>query len=1143
MNPKKSAGASQIPKPSSDEELHREQVADVTISLRQSPGQHDQASVESDVAGLPKRLAESLQANDALTNQLKDLRREVSVLRNQVERFNIAARGSHEGLWVAEPCSDIPWNSPECPVWYSPQFVALLGYEESEFPGVMESWAKLLHPDDREHVFESMKNHIEHQVPYFVEYRLQTKSGEYRWFQATGEATFNANGGLIRGGGTLCDITDRKLAEESIRRNHTLLNAVLEGMSDVVYAKDLKGRYLLVNSSGATLMGKTIGQIIGKTDQELFGNQQHPLFVQGDAEVLRGAGTQAFEVEKLEQQAVSRTFLVTKEPLGCSQISQGGVIGFAHDITFRKAAELTIKEREKRYRAIMENAYDLIAEVDVEGRFLYVSPNFKDILGYGSKDLLGTSIFSSVHADDREEVLAEFQQGMKTQGSGRSIYRYRHHDGEYRWFESTGRVFQTALGELRGVVISRDITQRKQLEDALEAIVKGNLIPGSPNFFETLVGELAKALKVPMAFLSERIEIGDSKARTLAFWNQDHFEPPSEYECLGGPCEHVFRGTPVAYQSEVKQLFPRSETIQELAIEAYFGVPLFNSQNEVVGNLALMDTRPVYLSSQGQYLLQIFAARAGAELERKRAQEAVQESEERYRALYNQTPLMYFTVDANLKVLSVNQFGGNLLGYGVNDLVGTSVLIVVHEEDRLLVKSALEERFHGHWEDNRTSQSEFRKVKKDGTVLWVRETVQAVMDPHQQKILLLSCEDITDRKMAEEALARSEKQFRHTQKMEAIGTLAGGIAHDFNNILGAILGYSELAMTQVSQDQRVKSYLDEVVTAGNRAKELVKQILAFSRRTDQEREAVDLEVIVKEALKMIRATLPSTIEIRSALEVAPAVVFADPTQMHQVVMNLCANAEYAMRKEGGILDLSLTSVELTANSVLQFPSLKPGRYLRLTIRDSGQGISSQVLERIFEPFFTTKGSGEGTGLGLAVVHGVIVGHGGHISVSSAIGQGTTFSILLPRLDVVPSAHSSKTEEWPKGSGKVLFVDDEEMLARWGEQLLTHLGYEVVAKTNPHEAVDLFRKQADQFDLVVTDQTMPTMSGEVFARALLDIRENISIILCTGFSHIMSEEKAKQLGLSAFLMKPVNAAALAQTVKSVLNETKNPSNET
>jgi CheY-like chemotaxis protein len=249
-----------------------------------------------------------------------------------------------------------------------------------------------------------------------------------------------------------------------------------------------------------------------------------------------------------------------------------------------------------------------------------------------------------------------------------------------------------------------------------------------------------------------------------------------------------------------------------------------------------------------------------------------------------------------------------------------------------------------------------------------------------------------------------------------------------------------------------------------------------------------------------------------------------------------------MRKEGGILDLALTSVELTSNSVVEFPSLKPGTYLRLTIRDSGQGISPQVLERLFEPFFTTKVAGEGTGLGLAVVHGAIVGHGGHISVTSVMGQGTTFTILLPRLDVVLPGQTEGTLEWPKGAGRVLFVDDEEMLSRWGEQLLTHLGYVVVAKTNPHEALDLFRKKPDQFDLVVTDQTMPTMSGEVLAQALQDIREDIPIILCTGFSHNMSAEKAAEIGLSAFLMKPVNAAALAQTMKNVLNEGQHPSNE-
>jgi PAS domain S-box-containing protein len=816
-----------------------------------------------------------------LHQELADSRKAIKTLSEYLDRYQIAATASQEGLWEGRPLPDRPWHSPETPAWYSSQFIALLGYEEAEFPPVLESLASRIHPEDRERVLQAMGNHIDHHVPYEVESRLKTKQGEYRWFKGKGQAIYDHEGKIIRGGGTI-----------------------------------------------------------------------------------------------------------------------------------------------------------------------------------------------------------------------------------------------------------RDITEQKKSQEALEAIMKGTVSPGSPNFFKILVQQLAETLGASMVSLSERQQTSFPRVRILAFWNRDHFEEAFDYECKGGPCEQVYEGHTVYLSQGVQDQFPENESVKALRIEGYWGIPLVSSTGEVVGNLAIMDQGILNIHSWDVSLLKVFAARAGTEIERKRAQEALQKSEERYRALYDQTPLMYFTVDPQLTVLSVNQFGAELLGYLVQELVGTSALAVIHEEDHHLFQSAVSQSLHA---GNGTSIREFRKVKKDGTILWVKETLQTIMDPHQQKILLLSCEDITDRKRAEEALAQSEKQLRHTQKMEAMGTLAGGIAHDFNNILGAILGYSELAITQVSKDQKVKSYLEEVLTAGLRAKELVKQILAFSRRSEQEREAVDLRGIVREALKMIRATLPTTIEIRSTLEVDSAVVFADPTQIHQVVMNLCANAEYAMRKEGGILELTLTSVELTPSSVFGFPSLKPGMYLQLAIRDTGQGIPPQVLERIFEPFFTTKGSGEGTGLGLAVVHGAVVGHGGDISVVSTMGQGTTFTILLPRLDVVLTAQPDQSEEWPEGSGKVLFVDDEEMLVRWGEQLLTHLGYEVVTKTNPHEAMDLFGKEADQFDLVVTDQTMPAMNGEAFARALLEIRHDIPIILCTGFSHNMTAEKAAQLGLSAFLMKPVNAADLAHTVKKVLDE--------
>ncbi len=1073
---------------------------------------------------------DSLKANEHLRQEIADAQKMIATLRKQLDRFHVAAMGSQEGLWEAHPLPDQPWDSPETPAWYSSQFKGLLGFEEHEFPPVLASWSDRLHPDDREKVFKALRDHIEHHVPYEVESRLKTKQGEYRWFKGKGKAIFDEQGTFVRGGGTIRDITDQKEAGEAVKRNHVLLTTVVEGTGDIIFVKDHEGRYLLVNRAGAAVLKLPIEEIIGRTDAELFPNGTHPLFTQYDDAVIRERTPQSFEIDVEDVGAVSRTFLVTKEIFVQTDEGLEGLFCIARDITFRKAAELTIQEREKRYRAIMENAYDLIAEVDGSATFLYVSPNFEEALGYAPSKLIGSNIFSLVHPEDRAGVMEEFTQGMQAAGAGRSIYRNRHQNGKYRWFESTGRVFQTALGDVRGVVVSRDITERKKSEEALEAIVKGTVAPGSQNFFKNLVRQLAHTLQVPMVFLAERIEETFPVVEGLVFWHGDHFEPKFEYNCLEGPCEKVFDGHPVYFAQGVQELFPLNPTVKALGLDSYCGTPLFNSEGIIVGNLAIMDQKPLSMNAQDRSLLEVFAARAGAEVERKRAQEALQESQKRYRVLYDEAPLMYFTVDAHLRVLSVNKFGANILGYTIEELVGQSAMTVIHPEDQEIFRREIEACFTSM---NQASQKVFRKIKKDGTRLWVRETSRSIVGPNQEQMLLLSCEDITDQKRVEDALEQSEKQLRQTQKMEAIGNLAGGIAHDFNNILGAILGYSELAMTQAKKEPKLISYLEEVLTAGHRAKGLVKQILAFSRRSDQEREAVDLNVMVEEALRMVRATLPTTIEIRSTSAIDSAVVFADPTQIHQVIMNVCANAEHAMRKQGGVLTLMVTSIEVTENSTKQFPELKPGTYLQLTIQDSGQGVSAQDLERIFEPFFTTKSSGEGTGLGLAVVHGIIVGHGGHIAVSSVVGQGTTFTILLPRLDVVLPAQIVNAMEWPQGRGNVLFVDDEEVLARWGEQVLTHLGYTVVTKTNPHDAVELFQKQPDQFDVVVTDQTMPTMSGEALAMALLEIRHDIPIVLCTGFSHTMSAEKANKIGLKGFLMKPVNGAGLAKTLQEVL----------
>ncbi|MBW1780264.1 MAG: transporter substrate-binding domain-containing protein [Deltaproteobacteria bacterium] len=395
-------------------------------------------------------------------------------------------------------------------------------------------------------------------------------------------------------------------------------------------------------------------------------------------------------------------------------------------------------------------------------------------------------------------------------------------------------------------------------------------------------------------------------------------------------------------------------------------------------------------------------------------------------------------------------------------------------------------------------------------------------------------EDITERKAAEEEKRKLEEQLRQAQKMEAIGTLAGGIAHDFNNVLTPILGYTELLMGSMPSSDPVYPKLVEVFNAANRARDLVSQILAFSRKAEHKRAPLNLVLIIKESLKMLRSTIPTTIEIRQNIDLTDAVVMADPTQMHQVIMNLCTNAYHAMRATGGILAVSLTQKEIGGQE--KDADLPPGRYVMLEVGDTGCGMDRETRERIFEPYFSTKGQGEGTGLGLAVVHGIIKGLNGRITVYSEPGTGTNFIIFLPLVDAPTSGGQPLiADEIPGGKERILVVDDEEQMAKMEESVLSDLGYAVFVETNSMDALGILRERPEDFDLLITDMTMPKMTGVKLAEEILAIRPNFPIILCTGYSEQINAEKAKAIGIRGYLTKPVRQRDLALAVRKVLDD--------
>jgi PAS domain S-box-containing protein len=495
------------------------------------------------------------------------------------------------------------------------------------------------------------------------------------------------------------------------------------------------------------------------------------------------------------------------------------------------------------------------------------------------------------------------------------------------------------------------------------------------------------------------------------------------------------------------------------------------------------------------------------------------QAEELYKTLaFSSHAGVYIAQEGNLQF--VNPRILEYTGYSEDKLLGHYTLDFIHPDDRAMVRKNVADMMKG----TKTAPYEYRIIDREGNIKWLMETVKPIIYKGD-RALLGNTMDITER-------YQMEKFLNQSQKMQAIGTLAGGIAHDFNNILGAMIGYTEMAQFETSPDKR-QYYLDQVIRACDRAKNLVNQILTFSRQREQERKPILLAPIIKEGIKLLRSSLPSTIKITQSISDSQLMVLADPTQIHQVLMNLCTNAAHAMQEGGGILNIQLIQKWIYPVQTTRPIGLEPGDYAELVVNDTGYGIDSSIIDRIFDPFFTTKKPGEGTGLGLSVVYGIVRNHGGAIDVASTPGQGTTFNIYLPLIKTDTEIEEKVAETVHGGSERILFVDDEAALVEGGKELLASLGYRVTPRMSSVEALDVFRERPHDFDLVITDMTMPNMTGVDLARELLKIRPNIPIIICTGYSHVMSEEMAKSIGIRRLAMKPLFRKDLAKAIREVL----------
>ena len=511
--------------------------------------------------------------------------------------------------------------------------------------------------------------------------------------------------------------------------------------------------------------------------------------------------------------------------------------------------------------------------------------------------------------------------------------------------------------------------------------------------------------------------------------------------------------------------------------------------------------------------------------ERQLAAMALKESQRRYRLLFEGAGDAIYVHDLEGRLLDANQRAWEGLGYAREELLNLTLMDIDTPEC-----AAREEQ---HLEDIREKGSlvyESTHVRRDARVIPLEITSRLIEFGGQPAVLSVA-RDISERQQAEQQRRLYEASLLRSQKMESIGTLAGGIAHDFNNILAAIIGHTELAGMEEGLPQ-IRRHLDEVLKAGKRARDLVVQILTFSRQ--DEARPIKVKNMVNEVLKLLRASLPATIEIRKELG-SDDMVLADPTRIHQVIMNLCTNAAHAMEGQDGVLRVRLEALDLETEMIEGPHVFEPGPYVVLSVSDTGSGIPPQIRERIFDPYFTTKEKGKGTGLGLAIVHGIVSGLGGGITVESRPGEGATFRVFLPRIVSRPEKDAVPEPPLPTGSEHILFVDDEPVLTEIGQQMLELLGYRVTTRTSAVEALELFRRDPARFDLMITDMTMPHLTGERLAKKLMEIRPDIPVILCTGYSEQVSEEQARALGIRAYVLKPLVMKDLAATIRRILDQ--------
>ncbi|MEW6530447.1 MAG: PAS domain S-box protein [Thermodesulfobacteriota bacterium] len=922
---------------------------------------------------------------------------------------------------------------------------------------------------------------------------------------------------------TLSDLTERLEAEEELRRSEARHRALLEAIPDAVVVYDAEGKVTFVNEgfremygwSGEELMGGGIDFVpLDESEATAMAWERvsHGEEVELETKRLTKAGD---ELDIQLRASILRGR--DGERLECIVVHR--------DITQRKMAERVLSDSRKQLEVrVQERTAELLAlneelKEEIRQRRLAEQSAVRE---KENLERVFEAMADGVHIVDQNYDIQYVNRALENDFGptrGRKCYQYFHDRSapcpechmqkvferpsvrqEWRSFK-TGKTYElvdtivkNADGTLSKLEIFRDISRRKKAEKALKENEKryrelvenaGDLVfQTDSNGYLTFVNTAAQKI------------IGYSENELIGKHFQEFVDPNWR--------EEVVR----FYGKQFVKKVP--ETYYEFPAQTKTGRALWLGQK-------------VHLLIEGDEIRGMQAI-ARDITERREAEQALRESEERFRELADLLPQFVYEMNTEGNLTFSNKAGLEAIGYTWDDIrAGMNGIEVFSSEDRHKAMKYFAKVMQGE----QTHGIEYRLRRKDGSLIPAITYSSPILRDGKVTGMRGVAIDLS-------RLKEMEAQLRHAQKMQAVGTLAGGIAHDFNNMLSPIIMGAEMALDEVEQGSEARFYLEEIRTAAERAADLVRQILIMSRYSEPETKIVSLSSIFEEFIRFSRATLPATIQLHYSNNAERDTIEADPTQMQQVLMNLATNAAHAMGAEGGVLKIDATNVAFNPDSLREGSPGEPATHIKLTVTDSGYGMTPEVRERIFEPYFTTKQAGEGSGLGLAVVHGIVQRHGAAIKVESTPGEGSVFSIYFPLVERRPGDDGSPLEDVRRGSERILLVDDEAALVDMARKVLTSMGYAVTSLTSSHEALELFGKAPDRFDLVITDMAMPHLTGKRLAKLLLEIRPDIPIILTTGFSDRITLDEAQETGISTIMLKPMGRNGLSKAIRKALD---------